>query len=182
MRRGRGIFSFQVDESERVGGGLRGGLEDVVPVMEGRAEALDGGMQGDHGLGHVVAGGVGVEAAGNAIALGEQRSKPSRVGSSAGGREAKAIGIESGATDSVDGRFAEDGFLGLDGTGGEVAEVLARAWSQAMPSDAAGAAQFGADSPVIGSQQQEDGIGAAVGIELAGLNQNFQPILSLKFS
>ena len=43
-----------------------------------------------------------------------------------------------------------------------------------MPSDAAGAAQFGADSPVIGSQQQEDGIGAAVGIELAGLNERFQ--------
>ena len=39
------------------------GAEGVVPVVVGRAEALHGWVACDHGVGHAVAGGVGVEAA-----------------------------------------------------------------------------------------------------------------------
>lgn len=50
-------------------------------------------MAGDHGLGHVITGGIGVEAAVKAEALCEQRGEPGRVGSGPGGGEAEAVGI-----------------------------------------------------------------------------------------
>ena len=40
--------------------------------MEGRAEAVDGEVEGGHGVSHLVAGGVGVEAAVEAVALCDQ--------------------------------------------------------------------------------------------------------------
>ena len=64
-RRGWDAFSFQVEDPRRWRSGvrLRRRRENVVPVMARRAEALDGGVDRDHGLRHLVAGGVGVKAA-----------------------------------------------------------------------------------------------------------------------
>ena len=70
---------------------------------------------GRHGFGHGVPGEIGVEGAGEAVALGQHRGEPGGVGSGAGGREAKVIGIESGATDRVEGRFVEDGLWSVYG-------------------------------------------------------------------
>lgn len=41
----------------------RASSEDVVPIVERRGEKLDGGMKGDHGSCHGLAGGVEIEAA-----------------------------------------------------------------------------------------------------------------------
>ena len=49
-------------------------LKKVVPVVVRGPKALDGGMEGDHGVSHGLAGGVGVEATVNAIALGDEGS------------------------------------------------------------------------------------------------------------
>ena len=58
------VGSIGFPSSLRLGGrGLGRGFEEVVPVVAGGAEALDCGMQGDHGLGHGVTGWVGVEGA-----------------------------------------------------------------------------------------------------------------------
>ena len=69
---------------------------------------MDDGMQGDHGLGHVIAGGIGVEAAVDVAPLVEQRGQPNGIGSGAGGGDAAAASIKGRATDGVDGRFAEN--------------------------------------------------------------------------
>ena len=42
---------------------VRRGFEHVVPVVEGRAQTLDGGIAMDHSVGHAVAGGIGIEGA-----------------------------------------------------------------------------------------------------------------------
>lgn len=60
-------------------------------------------MAGDHGLGHVITGGIGVEAAVKAEALCEQRGEPGRVGSGPGGGEAEAVGIKNYATEGLQG-------------------------------------------------------------------------------
>src|SRR4051812_18485860 len=78
-------------------------LKNVVPVVVRGPEALDGRMEGDHGVSHGFAGGVGVEARGYEIALGDKGSQPARVGSSAGSRDAAVLGVESKATDGVNG-------------------------------------------------------------------------------
>ena len=87
-------------------------LEHVVPVVGRRAEAFDGRMQSDHGGGHGVAGGVGIEAAVDLASLVQQRREPARVGPGAGGREAAVVGMEGKATDGIDGRFAKDNRAG----------------------------------------------------------------------
>ena len=83
--------------------GLRPGFEDVVPVVEGRTEAVDGRMACDHCLGHGVAGGIGVEAAIDRASLIQQRRQPARVGARAGGGQAVVFRMERKATDGVDG-------------------------------------------------------------------------------
>ena len=87
---------------------LRRGFEDVVPVVLDRSEALDARIQGDHGLGHGVTGGIGVEAAVNLAPLIQQGPQPGRVRSGAGSGEAPVCGMEGKATDGIDGRFAQD--------------------------------------------------------------------------
>ena len=142
--------------------------------MPGGAESLDGGVESDHGVSHVIAGRIGVEAAVEAESLGEQRGKPGGVGSGAGGGEAEAVGIEDRATEGVDGRFAQDSHLGVRGTGCEVAQVFTGARGEAAPSGSCSAAEFGANGPVFLSKEQEDGIGLVVGIKAAGLNERLQ--------
>ena len=78
-------------------------VEHVVPIVLSGAEALDGGVQGDHGASHGVTRGVGIEAAVNLAALVQQRLQPSRVGPCAGGRETAAAGMEGKTTDGING-------------------------------------------------------------------------------
>ena len=91
------------EEAEGWPGGLGSGSEDVVPVVEGRAKALDGGMEGDHGASHGVTGGVGIKTTVNVATLIQQRPQPVRVGAGAGRGEAPVTGMESQATDGIDG-------------------------------------------------------------------------------
>lgn len=93
--------------------------------MEWRSQALDGRMHGDHGLGHAITCGIGVEAAVDARALAEQRGKPCRAGSGTICGDAHAAGMYGRATDGINGRFAEDDFPDMQRADSEVAEVLA---------------------------------------------------------
>jgi hypothetical protein len=65
-------------------------------------------MEGDQGASHVVAGGIGVKAALDGIALADESSQPAWVRSGSGGREAAVSRVESKATDGVDGRLHQD--------------------------------------------------------------------------
>ena len=146
-------------------------LKNVVPVVVRGPEALDGRMEGDHGAGHVLAGGIGVKATINEIALGDQGSQPARVGASAGSRDAAVLGVESQATDGVDGRLDEDDGGQRASGEGEEAEIFLRTWGEPVPGALGGAAQFGADGLVFFSKEQENRIGSGVGVESAGLDQ-----------
>ena len=56
------------DAGERLTEGTKG----VVPVVVRGSQTLDGRMERDHGAGHGLAGGVGVEAAVELAALGQE--------------------------------------------------------------------------------------------------------------
>ena len=100
-------------------------MKGVVPVVKWWTESRDGRVEHSHGFGHAVAGGIGVEAAVEAVALREQRGEPGGVGSRSGSGDAEAVGMERDATDGVDGRLAEDRLLGKRSADGEVTEILA---------------------------------------------------------
>jgi len=51
-------------------------------------------MPGDHGGGHVVAGGVGIEAAMDLGSVGDKKREPGRFGSGAGGGDAPAVRMQ----------------------------------------------------------------------------------------
>ena len=87
---------------------LGSGSEHIVPVVGGGAKALDGWVQSDHGVGHVVAGGIGIKAAIDLSWLFQQGVEPSWVGPGAGGGETTGLGMESQATDGIDGGFTKD--------------------------------------------------------------------------
>ena len=53
--------------------------EEVVPVFGGGTQSADGGMKVAHALGHEVAGGIGVKAAVDGLALFDQRAEPPRT-------------------------------------------------------------------------------------------------------
>jgi hypothetical protein len=66
-----------------------------------RPETLDGGKSGDHGLGHAVAGGIGIEAA---IDLGrslQQPGEPSGLSPGARRGKAEATGTQRRATEAT---------------------------------------------------------------------------------
>ena len=155
--------------------------EQVVPIVVGRAKALDGGMQGEHGASHGVTGGIGVEAAADLATLLQQGPQPARVGAGAGGGEALVSGMEGKATEGIDGRFAKDHlpagrqgrWMGLGGNG-EAAQVFLGARGQATPSPRGGAAKLGADGEVLWAAQQEDGVGPGIGVEGARVDERRQ--------
>ena len=70
----RRSFGFPSSRSGRAEAALCSCLKNVVPVVVRRPEALDGGMEVDHGVSHGLAGRVGVEATVNDIALGSKGS------------------------------------------------------------------------------------------------------------
>ena len=169
-------------EAEGWAGGLCSGAEHVVPVVMGRAKALDGGMQADHGASHGVTGGVGIETTVNLATLSQQRPQPVRVGAGAGRGEAPVTGMESQATDGIDGRFAKDHPLSADrhgggqrlGGNGEGAQVFSGAGCQAVPRLLRGAAKLGADGEILFAAQQEDGVGSGIGVEGPGVDERRQ--------
>lgn len=121
----REVFVFRV--VGMMGRGELGScLKDVVPVGVSGAKTLDSGVEGDHGVSHVLAGGIGVKATVNEIALGDKGSQPARVGSSAGCRDAAVLGVESKATDGVNGRLDEDDGGQRASGDGEEAEIFLR--------------------------------------------------------
>ena len=152
-------------------GGLCSGPEHVVPVVVGRAKALDDGMQGDHGASHGVTGGVGIETTVNLATLIQQRPQPVRVGAGAGRGEAAGSGMEGQATDGIDGRFAKDHHMSADrygggqrlGGNGEAAQVFSGAGCQAVPRLSGRATKLGADGEILFAAQQEDGVGPSIG-------------------
>lgn len=75
---------------------LRPLLEDLVPVLEGGAEPPDLGVELDHGAGHVVAGGIGVEAAVDGFAGLQERTEPGGIRPGTGGRDAESPVVEGG--------------------------------------------------------------------------------------
>ena len=134
-------------------------LEHVIPVVCRRAEAFDSRIQSDHGGGHVVAGGVGVEAAVDRVALVQEGLQPMRVGPGTGSGKAPAVGMQSKTTERIDSRLTKDDRAGsLRGAGAtlernsKAAQVLLRAGSQATPGPGGGAAQLGTDWEIFLSE------------------------------
>src|SRR3972149_6039831 len=66
--------------------------ERPVPVVGGWSQTLDRGMQGDHPVSSGIAGVVGVEAAEDFVAAGDEAAEPERIGAHTGGRDAEAFG------------------------------------------------------------------------------------------
>ena len=93
-------------------------FEHVVPVVGGRAKALDGGVQGDHGIGHLVASGIGIKATIDLSGLSQQGFEPSWVGPGAGGGEATGLGMEGKATEGINGGFTKDDWLAANPVAG----------------------------------------------------------------
>jgi hypothetical protein len=67
----------------------------------GWPQALDDGIEGEHPSGRCVAGVIGVEAAGDGLAAGDQIVEPGRIGLHAGRGYADPLGIELKATDRI---------------------------------------------------------------------------------
>ena len=122
-------MGFRVVGGGRAEAELCSCLKNVVPVVARGPEARDGWMVGDHGVSHGLAGGVGVEATVNEIALGDKGSQPARVGPSTGGGDAAVLGVESKATDGVNGRLDEDDGGQRASGNGEEAEIFLRTGS-----------------------------------------------------
>src|SRR5260370_25288011 len=98
-------------------------LEDVIPVVLGRAETADSRVDGNHLLSHGVAGGVGIEAAVDGKALRQECGKPSGIGPSSGCGYTERRRMQQKATHGVDGGFAEHDHRRLRNVDGEVAEI-----------------------------------------------------------
>ena len=103
---------FRVDSEEA---DLLGGVDlacdlakKVVPVFGRWTETTDRRMALVHPLGHGLTGGIGVEAAIDWHALSDQRREPSWLGSGTRGGKTEVTWMKSMATESIDGRFAQD--------------------------------------------------------------------------
>ena len=109
------------------------GFEHVVPVVLKWAEALDGGIEVDHGAGHGFARRIGIKSALNGIALVKECREPARIWSGPGCRDATVLWVESKATDGINGRLYQDSGWERSGGDGKIAKVFLRTWSHAMP-------------------------------------------------
>ena len=145
--------------------------EDVIPVVLGRTQALDFRIGGDHRCSHLITGGICVKAAVDGGRLGEKSRQPARIGPGSGCGDTAEARVESKAADGVDGRLDQNDVCPLDRGDREEAQIFLGARGQAMPGLGCGASQFSSDGVVFLSKEQEDGIGPAVGIEVAGLSE-----------
>ena len=87
-------------------------------------KALDCWVALDDGVGHIVTGWVGIEAAMDREAITDDGREPCGVGSGSGSGDAPATGMEVEAADGIDGRLTEDDSAEDCITDGEVAEIL----------------------------------------------------------
>ena len=146
--------------------------EHVIPIVLGGAQAFDGGIQGGHGAGHILSGGISIKTAVDLATLVQESSEPPRVGPGAGGRDAAMVGMEGEATDRINGGLTEDDVWKRVGGNGEEAAVFLGAGRHPPPGAVGGSTKFSADGSVLVvwvAQQQENGVGPGVGIESAGL-------------
>ena len=104
---------------------LRSRLEDLVPVLQWRPEARNGGMGLDHRTGHLIAGGVGVEATTDELSALDEGFEPDGIGPGAGGGDAEGAIIQGQAAHRIDGGLAEDGHSQEDGIAPTVGVQLA---------------------------------------------------------
>ena len=84
---------------------------------------MDRGVPCDHLAAGCLASFVGVEAAVDVVAAGDERIEPRSVGTNAGCRDADAFRMQLVAADGVNRRFAEDDFVGARYADPEVARV-----------------------------------------------------------
>jgi hypothetical protein len=74
----------------------------------GRAKTHDVGVFLDHGAGHLVPGGIGVEATVDRSVLLEEGFEPEGIGPGAGGGNAEGVIVQGSAAHRIDSGFAED--------------------------------------------------------------------------
>jgi hypothetical protein len=86
-------------------GGHRIGARNAT---EGRAKTHDVGVYLDHGAGHLVPGGIGVEATVDLFVLLEEGFEPEGIGPGAGGGNAEGVIVQGSAAHRIDSGFAED--------------------------------------------------------------------------
>jgi hypothetical protein len=106
---------------------------------------LDAGVQGQHGIGHLVASGIGIKATIYLSRLIQQGLEPSWVGPGAGSGETTGLGMERKATEGINGGFTQDDWLaGWErlSRNGKAAQILLRPGGQAVPRACGDAAQF----------------------------------------
>ena len=135
-------------------------------------------MKSDQGIGHIVAGRVGVKATVNFISFGDKGWKPNGIGPGAGGGEAAMDGMESKATDGVNSRLAEDDGWQRRIRDGKKAVVFAGTGSHAPPATGGGSAKLGANGEVLVVPQEENGIVSRVGVKSARLDERIDKIAS----
>ena len=104
--------------------GLRAWREHVVPVVCRWPQALDSAIAFVHRFSHVIASGVGIEAAIDWQSSADNGRHPGGVGSGSGGGDAPEARVDQRATEGIDGGLAEDDSIDVDLTDREVAEVL----------------------------------------------------------
>ena len=149
------------------------GSEEVVPVFFARAQALDGGVKLEHCLRHGLTGGVSIIAAVSLEAPVDQGAEPSWIGSGSHCGQTSILGMKCAATDGIDRRFAENHGLGLRGADGEEPQIFLRARRHPPPGTMGRSLKFSPDWMIVLIQQQKDGIGSGVGIDLTRGEQRF---------
>ena len=145
---------------------------------------MDEGISSDHALGQGVSGGVGVEAAVDGCAGGNEIHEPRGIGTDASGGDTAVTRMENQATEGVDGRFAEDyaGWCGKrawpwgEPRHGEHAQVFLRTRGHPPPWHGTGAAQFGSHRFISLSKEQEDGVGAVVSVKNSRTDERLDQI------
>ena len=76
--------------------------------MGGRAKAFDAWVQSHHGVGHLVASGIGIKATIDLSRLIQQGFEPSWIGPGAGGGETTGLRMERKAAEGINGGFTQD--------------------------------------------------------------------------
>lgn len=132
---------------------------------------MDGRIESDHGASHGFPGGVSIEATVDLMTPVKKRNQPAGVGPHAGRGDASVLGMEGKTADGVDGRLTEDDGRDRVSGNGKEAQVLFGTRSHTPPGGTICSAEFGANWNVFLSEQEEDGIGSAIGVEDAALDE-----------
>ena len=128
------------------------GQENVIPVVGGRTETTNSGVETNHLLSDGVTDGVGIKATVDRIVLRYEGREPAGMGPGSGSGYAQRRRMQEKATHGVDGGFAEHDHRDVARVNGEVAEVFSGTRRHATPASRSGAAEFGADGFVFFSK------------------------------